>query len=159
MKVLFLCEGNYSRSPAADAILKSFAIPNVESGSAGLTDWGAGKPPNLLLEKALAEVGVKPATHNPHLVTEAELLEARIIFVMESRHESIMRREHLAHYPKVKLLSELSGELADIPNPPHDDLEKLRKSTSTIFRHLSDGRDWLAELAARIDEGGLKGPR
>jgi len=91
MKVLFVCTGNISRSPTAEALFRELT---------------AGRPHEA------RSAGTFPSAPRP--LTEADLAWADIVAVMEPAHRTFIERHWPAHLPRVRVL-----DIPDL-FPPHD---------------------------------------
>ncbi len=115
-KILFVCEANLTRSPAAQQILESKYAGRYQVESAGLI-----VPPmrHLLPEtaEAMGRMGMKPQGHVPKKVSR-ELLEASdIVFCFENRHVDALQNICPSLDGRVTTLSAFVGANQEIPPP------------------------------------------
>ncbi len=123
MNILFVCDGNVSRSFLAEMLLKrelgDFNKDRFSISSAGLSAF-PGSPPDDQMVSYLRKMGIFPETHRSRRITKEDVDWADLIMVMERYH--VTRVQNL--WPEVKGKVELLGRYIaggqfadDIPDP------------------------------------------
>lgn len=93
MRILFVCTGNISRSPTAEALFGELTLGGAHEARSA---------------------GTSPAARHP--LTEEDLAWADIVAVMEPAHREFLGRHWPSHLPKVRVFG-----IPDF-YPPHDPL-------------------------------------
>lgn len=118
--ILFLCYGNILRSPYAEARWNVWRQQQPElpsASSAGFHDNTNRETPTRF-QSAAAHRGIDLRAHRSRRVTEAEVAEASVIFVMDLRNLQDMQREFPEALGKTLLLGALGdAEEPEIPDP------------------------------------------
>lgn len=110
-RVLFLCTGNAARSVMAAVSLSSI-LPGADVTSAG-THVVEGLPPTARTEQALLGLGLRPAGHRSHQLTEADVSVAQVIVGFTGDHVEFVRRRFPAGAGKTVTLRRLCRDLED----------------------------------------------
>ena len=125
MNILFICTGNVSRSPVAACILRTMAAQagrnDITVDSAAVHDLhGQLYDPQMIV--TAARHGYHMEGHSQHM-TDALLLQADLIFVMEHYHYVQVQKDlPYAQWYKLKLLNEYCyREKMDIEDPLYSD--------------------------------------
>jgi len=149
--VLFVCSGNYCRSPLAEGLARlrlkraGYEAP-FSIRSAGTLPAYEGQPRAPLILEVLREIGADGQANPPHRITPGEIEQAAVIFGVAQEHLAWI----LQHYPAAAshtfLLSDLIGEQWDVRDPGVQELEPLRECRDTIDRVMTAG---LPELIRR----------
>lgn len=124
--VLFVCTGNICRSPVADLILRSLAIPGVHTQSAG-TETVVGAEIDGAMRNLLKGDGIDVAGFRARQFT-ADLAErSDIILTATSKHRGTVLREAPSALRRTFTVRELADliELAELEGP----LEPLARSS------------------------------
>jgi protein-tyrosine-phosphatase len=132
-KVLFVCSGNYFRSPIMQAVSSLFW--NCESDSAGIYPTFVGKPMSSVVSSIIEDLGVKNYNHSPKVVSEDVLSWADVIFVPENKHLN-----YLVGY-NAHLLSEVAGLKMDISDPGIENhtYQAMFPIAEEIYRYIKFG--------------------
>ena len=81
-KILFVCLGNICRSPAAEAIFR-VQCPELETDSAGTSDYHVGEPPYGAMQQAAAERGIAMSDLRARQFTRRDFEDFDLIVVMD----------------------------------------------------------------------------
>lgn len=110
LRVLFVCEGNVCRSPAAQILLAS-ALPGVvRASSAGLTAR-VGEPVAEGTARLLRGRGLDPGGHHARSLTDAMLAEADLVVTMTRAQRSSVVSRVPSALRRTWTLLDLSGTL------------------------------------------------
>lgn len=133
-KYIFVCPGNTSRSPMAQAICmakvkEKFSVLGLDSHGSGVEIVSAGIDPkegSPLSEdaaKTLTDMGIEPPEHTSSRLTKAQVKGASLIFCMSKKHKA----EIISRFPEATLKC-LSLDPADkIPSPHGKGLAAYRQ--------------------------------
>lgn len=123
MNILFVCDGNVSRSFLAEMLLKD-EIGHVNRGKFSISSAGLmafpGSPPDPHMVSYLTKMGIPPAEHRSRQITKEDVDWADLILVMEKYHIAKLRSRWPEVKGKVELLGRYlaGGQFADdIPDP------------------------------------------
>ena len=116
-KILFVCTGNTCRSPMAEAILKSKALPNVEVQSAGVYAVD-GQDASRYAKEVLDDNKIPHKHHSTSLSSEA-VKWATHILTMTRSHAAVIKDLYPDDSGKVFTLKEFVNEEAgfDVIDP------------------------------------------
>jgi protein-tyrosine phosphatase len=135
--VLIVCSGNTCRSPMAENILRSIR-PDLNVVSRGLYVPSGGKTAPFV-EQVLKEKNIPYQLHTSTQVTEADVAQADIIFVMETwQVEDLMDL-----FPQAQGKTFLMGDL-DIADPIGGELkdyQKVRDLLELALQRMSASQD------------------
>jgi protein arginine phosphatase len=153
--ILFVCSGNYCRSPLAEGLarlrLKQAGYDTSFSAcSAGTLPEYEGQPRAPLIQEVLREIGAEGQANPPHRITPGEIEQAAVIFGVAQEHLAWISQHYPAAAARVFLLSDLIGEQWDVRDPGVQELEPLRECRDTIDRIIATG---LPELIRRAGGG------
>ena len=152
--ILFVCSGNYCRSPLAEGLARLRLKQAGYDGqfvtrSAGTLPEYEGQPAAPLILDVLHEVGADGPFNPPHQITADEIAQADLILGIAQHHLDWIGDHYPAASPRTCLLSDLIGERWDVIDPGVQELEPLRVCRNTIDRVISNG---LPELVRRATE-------
>ncbi len=151
--VLFICSGNYCRSPLAEGLARlrlqqAGTGRHIVTRSAGTQPDYEGQPTARLIVEVLREVGADGPQHPPHQITPAEIQDADLILGVAQHHVNWIAQ----HYPEARartlLLSDLIGEQWDVTDPGVQELDPLRACRDTIDRVITSG---LPDMIRRLE--------
>jgi protein-tyrosine phosphatase len=120
IKIIFVCLGNYCRSPMAEAIFNALAEENgcadlFQVSSAGTKDWDVGLRPDPRAQRLLEEHGYPLSPHNrAQMITRDEIRQADYVIAMTERVA-----DELGGGENVSLLLDYTADMPtkDIPDP------------------------------------------
>lgn len=144
IKIIFVCLGNYCRSPMAEAVLKELArregtFNHFEISSAGTKDWDVGLRPDWRTQKLLQahDYPLDPEKRARQL-TQREIESADYVIAMSRRVA-----DELGGRNNVTLLMDFveEAETRDIPDPYPTDtfpeaFELVEKGVKAFYQHL-----------------------
>lgn len=124
--ILFICHGNYCRSPMAEAtfryLLKEKGLePNVHVDSAGIGDWHIGKPPHNKTCEILSKENIPFNGICGRQVTMEDVENFDMIIVMDKKNLSSIRQLAGNSDRHIYLLTDFINEsvIVEIPDPFH----------------------------------------
>lgn len=85
-KILFVCLGNICRSPAAEAIFR-VQCPEVETDSAGTSDYHVGEPPYGAMQQAAAKRGIAMSDLRARQFVRRDFQDFDLIVVMDRANQ------------------------------------------------------------------------
>ncbi|MEI7847974.1 MAG: hypothetical protein WCK35_19395 [Chloroflexota bacterium] len=137
--ILFVCTGNYCRSPLAVAFFnkhleKSLDKNNWQVDSAGTWTRRGSPAPPFCIELA-RQVGVNLSKHRAQLITFVPIEKYDLVIVMEKSHKEALLSEFPAIEERVFLLSSLAGL------SPYDIRDPIQKDTLTAQEIIRDLRE------------------
>lgn len=119
IKIVFVCLGNYCRSPMAEAIFNALAEEDghaslFDVSSAGTKNWDVGLRPDPRTQSLLTEYGYPLSPHKrAQMITEDDILQADFLIAMSARVA-----DELGNRDNVHLLLDFSDiPSKDIPDP------------------------------------------
>lgn len=118
-RVLFVCLGNFCRSPAAEAIMRDLA-PDLSVDSAGTSGWHVGTPPYEPMVAAAARRGIDLRTLRGRKVAHSDFDDFDLIIGMD---EDNLRDLHIlspgSRTSQVRLLMDFAPAQQEraVPDP------------------------------------------
>lgn len=119
MKVLFVCLGNICRSPAAEGVFRDMA-GDVETDSAGTSDWHVGDPPYGPMQAAAKARGYDMSDLRARQFTVADFERFDLIIGMDASNIANMERLRPAgNATPVRLFTDYAPErgMEEVPDP------------------------------------------
>ncbi|MBD3265681.1 low molecular weight protein arginine phosphatase, partial [bacterium] len=122
-RIVFICTGNYCRSPIAEALLKQRLQQTGLDTQADVVSAGTvalnGSPPSAGAQYAVRQMGATLDGFESMQLTEDICDNAHLLLVMEQDHREYIEDRFPAHAKKVVLLGEMlpQGNPLDIPDP------------------------------------------
>lgn len=143
-KIVFVCLGNYCRSPMAEAIFVALArqdggLDQFEVSSAGTRDWDIGLRPDSRAQQLLAEHGYALAADKRARQISDQEIESADFLIAVSRQVA----NELGNGSNVHLLLDFVDEVRhkDIPDPYPTDtfpeaFELIQTGVKAFYLHL-----------------------
>jgi len=141
--ILVLCEGNFCRSPLAEALLQAELGPGIRVESAGL---GAldGYAPHPAAVSLMAERGIDITSRRSRQVTPAMALAADLILVMDQHQKQWCEAMAPSTLGRVHLLGcWLPPDQQEIPDPNRKSADVFTRAFSLIAQSVVLWRDHL----------------
>ncbi|HGG04837.1 MAG TPA: low molecular weight phosphotyrosine protein phosphatase [Aliiroseovarius sp.] len=94
-RVLFVCLGNICRSPSAEGVFRDMAsgvLPDVETDSAGTSDWHIGDPPYAPMQVAASARGYDLSDLRARQFTAQDFERFDLIIGMDADNVANMER-------------------------------------------------------------------
>ena len=152
--ILFVCSGNYCRSPLAEGLARLRLQQAGHGGefmtrSAGTRSVYEGQPAAPLIQEVLREIGATGQATPPHQIKPDEIEQATAIFGVAQEHLAWIAQHYPAATSRTFMLSDLIGERWDVADPGVQELGALRECRDSIDRIISAG---LPEMIRRAGE-------
>ena len=148
--VLFVCTGNFHRSPIAEYLFRAKigANPDWRIASAGTyTRDGLPAPPEVLT--ILARYGIDARRHRTREVTRPLLERSNLVLCLASNHKEALRAEFPDLAERIYLLSEMAGETADVEDPIGGPMIEFEAVAREIDDYLTRGFERIVQLASQ----------
>lgn len=152
--LLFVCLGNICRSPAADGVVRKFALDanlDVEIDSAAIGSWHIGSLPDSRMRACGRRHGYD-FSHRARQVSPLDFDSFDLIFGMDQQNLADLRRvaPSQKHQEKIRLMANfLTDHPAQnsIPDPYYGDdadfefaLELIEDAARNIVQRLANGK-------------------
>ena len=140
--ILFVCSGNYCRSPLAEGLARLRLKQAGYDGrfvvrSAGTLPEYEGQPAAPLILEVLREVGAAGQFNPPHQITSDEIEQADLILGIAQQHLAWIGEHYPAAAARTCLLSDLIGERWDVIDPGVQDYFGLARMGRNLIRCAS----------------------
>lgn len=141
--ILFVCTANICRSPMAAGIFDELIQDRADGEewrveSAGT--WGLdGEEASLGSQTVMSEMGIDISGHRSRQVTSELLTPFDLILTMESGHKEALKVEFPEISDRVYMLSEMTHETEDIPDPIGGPITEYEATAQLIESYLLDG--------------------
>jgi protein-tyrosine-phosphatase len=151
ISILVVCTANLCRSPMAEAILKKLVSERSDAAqwhieSAGV--WAQdGKPPAFLSKYVMEMMGMDISEKLSQSVSRKLLQNFDLILTMEKQHKDWLTEQFGETADCVYMLSEMVGDLADIPDPIGGELFEYQQVAHLLKGILTDGFERIHQLA------------
>jgi protein-tyrosine-phosphatase len=147
--ILFVCTANICRSPMAMGLMQARVgegNPDWKIESAGT--WALeGDPPADKSVELLLRRGIDIDGHRSCPV-EGKLLDGfKLILTMEKGHKEALQVEYPRAAARVFMLSEMTGQSFDIPDPVGRKLAAFEQTAGLIDEVLDEGFERIEELS------------
>jgi len=149
--ILMICTANLCRSPMAEAILKKQTSQRADADqwhieSAGI--WAQdGKPPAFLSKYVMEMMGMDISGKLSQSVNRKLLQNFNLVLTMEQEHKDWLIEQYGEIAERTYMLSEMVGEVADIPDPIGGELFEYHMVANLLQRIIEDGFDRIYQLA------------
>lgn len=119
MRVLFVCLGNICRSPTAEGVFREM-VQDVETDSAGTSDWHVGDPPYGPMQAAATARGYDLSDLRARQVTAADFNRFDLIIGMDASNiANVERLRPKGNTTPVRLFTDYAPEqgMDEVPDP------------------------------------------
>lgn len=154
--VLFVCSANQCRSPMAEALFKEllsrrgFDLEDWQVESAGVWTYD-GSQATALAREVMLERGLDIHNHRSKSVSGDRLLSYDLILVMEARHQDELQRLYPEVADRVRMMSSLTDQHADVDDPVYGTIETYRETVNYLQELLERG---LSRILQWVDQPG-----
>ena len=149
--VLIVCTANICRSPMAEAILRRLISERQDADEwhvASAGTWAMdGSRPAFLSQHVMDMRGIDISLHRSQSTSLKLLLDFDLVLTMEDEHKTYLQGQYGEIADRIYLLSEMVGEMIDIPDPIGGELSDYQEIAYLLERILSDGLDNIYQLA------------
>lgn len=118
-RILFVCLGNICRSPAAEGVLRAM-MPEVDTDSAGTSDWHVGDAPYAPMQHAAAARHVDMSDLRARQFTVSDFDRFDLIVAMDGKNlTDIERLRPRDNTTPVRLLTDFAPDsgMDHVPDP------------------------------------------
>lgn len=155
--VLFVCTANRVRSPMAAELFRALLKQRRKDWrewrveSAGT--WAMpGQPVVSEVQTVMARFGLDVSSHRSREVNGDILEQADLILVMEKNQREALRVEYPELATRVYLLTEMTGQTYDVPDPIGGSLADFEQASALIRRLLEEGWDRIVALSQQLSQ-------
>ncbi len=142
VRILFICYGNICRSPMAEGVFRVRANGlDVETDSAGTSDWHQGTPPDQRAQAICAKHDIDISTQRARQICAEDFNDFGLILVMDRDNLAAVKAlKPKGASAKIDLLLNYADNLAvdEVPDPYHDREEGFAK-VLTMIEKAVDG--------------------
>ena len=118
--LMFVCTANLCRSPVAAALFRQWLQRHAVSGDWQVLSSGTwaddGKEIARSVQTAMRELDIDLSQHRSRTISEELLHGVDLILCMTQSHREALRVEFPQYAPRIRLLSEMTGQTYDIPD-------------------------------------------
>lgn len=145
--MLFLCYGNINRSALADVLIRAYAEDSgIAVASAGFHQETE-RPADPVMQEIAAEAGVDLSGSRSACVTQEQLRDSDVIFVMEKTHYDRLADSGVEVAGRVFLLGAQSGA-NDWPAEIEDPYGRSRESYTLCYERIDEAVETLKAMIA-----------
>jgi protein-tyrosine-phosphatase len=135
----------------AEAILKQLVSERPDADQWHVESAGTwafdGKSPAFLSQFVMEKMGMDISTHHSQSINSKLLQNFDLILTMEEEHKKYLRAQYQEFAGRIYMLSEMVGELIDIPDPIGGELADYKETAYLLERILTDGLGKIYQLA------------
>lgn len=118
--IVFVCTANLCRSSIAQALFKNWLVQHRIPGDWEVLSCGTWVQENSCLPKSiiqeLAGLGIDVSGHRSKNITAELVQSADLVLCMTRYHKEALQVEFAPYAMRIKLLSEMSGDVFDVPD-------------------------------------------
>lgn len=155
MRVLFVCMGNYCRSPTAEAVFRATVQERapglvLEIDSAGTHDYHVGKPPDPRSIAAAARRGIDLSALRARQVVDEDFERFDYLIAMDSENfAELVSRSPPQARERVRLFMEFAdrSDMPEVPDPYYGGpggfelvLDLVEEASAGLLAHLLERR-------------------
>ena len=149
--ILIVCTANICRSPMAEAILKKLVSERQDAGQWHIESAGTwaldGNPPAFLSKYVMEMMGMDISNKKAQSVNQKLLMNFDLILTMEEEHKKWLKEQYGESGDRVYMLSEMVGEIIDIPDPIGGELFEYKDVAELLEKMITDGLERIYQLA------------
>lgn len=147
MKILFVCSGNCSRSPMAEAYFRHLCKQNNLFEDVTCMSTGIKVQEESVFspeaQEVMVSLGLTLKNHTPKQITEEMIDEETTVIVMTAKHAAAVKKQfpQLAKEGRVRLLFSFLDNDNDVENPVAEDLQTYQQCFLGMMPALSELTD------------------
>ena len=149
--ILIVCTANICRSPMAEAILKKLVSERQDVGQWNIESAGTwaldGNPPAFLSKYVMEMMGMDISSKKSQSVNLKLLKNFDLVLTMEEEHKQWLKEQYGESGDRVYMLSEMVGEIIDIPDPIGGELFEYKEVAELLQKIITDGFERIYQLA------------